>query len=253
MEVLISIYLFIIGTVFGSFYNVVGYRLPNGDSIAFPPSHCPNCNHKLRFWELIPIISFIFQKGKCTNCKEKISFIYPFFEGLTGFLFVLSYLSFGLTPKLIIALTFISMLIIIIVSDYEYMIIPDEVLIFFGVLLFIEILLINGPLKALESIFHGLIAFLIMFLLKKFGDFIFKKESMGGGDIKLLFIFGMVLTSPIAILSIFLGSLIGLPISLVMLKKDNSHIIPFGPFLSAGAIILLLMHIDLNTIISWYI
>ncbi len=253
MEVLISIYLFIIGTVFGSFYNVVGYRLPNGDSIAFPPSHCPNCNYKLKFWELIPIISFIFQKGKCTNCKEKISFIYPFFEGLTGILFVLSYLSFGLTPKLIIALTFISMLIIIIVSDYEYMIIPDEVLIFFGILLFIEILLINGPLIALKSIFHGLIAFLIMFLLKKFGDFIFKKESMGGGDIKLLFIFGMVLTSPIAILSIFLGSLIGLPISLVMLKKDNSHIIPFGPFLAAGAIILLLMHIDLNTIISWYI
>ncbi len=253
MEVLISIYLFIIGTVFGSFYNVVGYRLPNGDSIAFPPSHCPNCNHKLKFWELIPIISFIFQKGKCTNCKEKISFIYPFFEGLTGILFVLSYLSFGLTPKLIIALTFISMLIIIIVSDYEYMIIPDEVLIFFSILLFIEILLINGPLIALKSILHGLIAFIIMFLLKKFGDFIFKKESMGGGDIKLLFIFGMVLTSPIAILSIFLGSLIGLPISLVMLKKDNSHIIPFGPFLAAGAIILLLMHIDLNTIISWYI
>lgn len=253
MEVLISIYLFIIGTVFGSFYNVVGYRLPNGDSIAFPPSHCPNCNYKLKFWELIPIISFIFQKGKCTNCKEKISFIYPFFEGLTGILFVLSYLSFGLTPKLIIALTFISMLIIIIVSDYEYMIIPDEVLIFFGILLFIEILLINGPLIALKSILHGLIAFIIMFLLKKFGDFIFKKESMGGGDIKLLFIFGMVLTSPIAILSIFLGSLIGLPISLIMLKKDNSHIIPFGPFLAAGAIILLLMHIDLNTIISWYI
>ena len=122
----------------------MGYRLPKGESIVFPPSHCPKCNHKLTFFELIPILSYVFQKGKCKKCHQKISLFYPIFEALTGILFVLSYLSYGLSYELIIVLTFISMMIIIVVSDYNYLIIPDSVLIIFGSLLLIEILLING-------------------------------------------------------------------------------------------------------------
>lgn len=252
MEVAIGIFLFIIGTIFGSFYNVVGYRLPKGESIVFPPSHCPKCNHKLTFFELIPILSYVFQKGKCKKCHQKISLFYPIFEALTGILFVLSYLSYGLSYELIIVLTFISMMIIIVVSDYNYLIIPDSVLIIFGSLLLIEILLINGLNAALLALLDGILAFITMFLLKKLGDFIFKKESMGGGDIKLLFLFGMVLSYPIAILSIFVGSLIGLPIALLILYKKKDHVIPFGPFLAAGATLLLLLNIDINTIINLY-
>ncbi len=247
-----NIIMFVVGIIFGSFYNVVGYRIPKGKSIVFPPSHCPNCGHKLKSYELIPILSYFIQKGKCRKCHEKISLFYPIFELLTGILFMLAYISFGLTSKLIIAITFISLLIIITVSDYNYMIIPDSVLIFFGTLLLIEIYIIYGPNKALTSIFDGILSFIFMFLLKKFGDFIFKKESMGGGDIKLLFIFGMVLTFPIAILSIFVGSLIGLPLSILIISKNSDHIIAFGPFLALGAIVLLLSKIDLNTIISFY-
>lgn len=252
MEILLCIFLFIIGTIFGSFYNVVGYRLPKGESIVFPPSHCTNCNHKLTFFELIPIISYIFQKGKCKHCGQKISLFYPIFETLTGILFVLCYLSFGLTPNLIIALTFVSLMIIITVSDYHYLIISDGVLITFSVILFIEILLINGLNAALYSILNGILAFITMFLLKKLGDFIFKKESMGGGDIKLMFIFGMTLTYPIAILSIFVGSLIGLPIALLIIWSKKDHVIPFGPFLAAGATLLLLLQINLDTILNLY-
>ena len=252
MEILIGIFLFIMGTIFGSFYNVVGYRLPKGESIIFPPSHCTNCNHKLTSLELIPVLSYIFQKGKCKHCHQKISLFYPIFELLTGILFVLCYLSFGLTPQLIIALTFVSLMIIIIVSDYHYLIISDEVLITFGIILFIEMLIINGLNSALYSLLNGLLAFITMFLLKKLGDFLFKKESMGGGDVKLLFIFGMVLTYPIAILSIFLGSLIGLPIALIILWKKKNNIIPFGPLLSIGATILLLLQINLETLVNLY-
>ena len=252
MTIFISIFMFIMGTIFGSFYNVVGYRLPKGESIVFPPSHCPKCNHKLTFFELIPILSYIFQKGKCKKCHQKISLFYPIFEALTGILFVLSYLSYGLSYELIIVLTFISMMIIIVVSDYNYLIIPDSVLIIFGSLLLIEILLINGLNAALLALLDGILAFITMFLLKKLGDFIFKKESMGGGDIKLLFLFGMVLSYPIAILSIFVGSLIGLPIALLILYKKKDHVIPFGPFLAAGATLLLLLNIDINTIINLY-
>jgi len=252
MEYLSFILVFIIGTVFGSFYNVVGYRLPKGESIVAPPSHCPNCNTRLGALELFPVLSYIFQKGKCKHCQKRISAFYTIFELLTGLLFLLSYISFGFSLQLIIVLTFISMLIIIVVSDYNYMIISDEVLIFFGIILGLEIFLINGPNEFVKSIASGILAFVTMFAIKKFGDFIFKKESMGGGDIKLMFIFGLVLGYPVAIMSIFVGSIIGLPISLILLNKNTEHIIPFGPFLAAGAIILLLLHINLDTILNLY-
>lgn len=252
MEVFILIFIFVIGTLLGSFYNVVGYRLPKGQSIVFPPSHCPNCNHRLGASELIPILSFIFLKGKCKHCRQKISAFYPIFEFLTGLLFVISYIIFGPTKEFLLAITFVSLLIIIVVSDYEFMIIEDSVLIFFSILLFAEIWWVNGLTKALYSLLNGILAFFTMWALKKFGDFLFKKESMGGGDIKLLFIFGMVLSYPIAILSIFLGSLIGLPISLIIMAKKKAHIIPFGPFLALGAIILFFTQIDIQTIIDFY-
>lgn len=252
MELFCLIIFFIIGTVFGSFYNVVGYRLPKGESIIYPSSHCPNCNNKLKTLELIPVLSYIFQKGKCKHCQTKISTFYPLFELLTGILFALSYIAFGLTPNLLIALTFISMLIIIIVSDYKYMIINDEVLIFFGLTLAVEISIIYGFNTLTAHIVSAVLAFLTMYLIKKIGDFLFKKESMGGGDIKLMFIFGLVLGYPMAILSIFVGSMVGFPISLIMLNKNTQHIIPFGPFLGIGAIIILLLQLDLDIILQLY-
>lgn len=243
-------FFFILGTIMGSFYNVVGLRLPNGESIISPPSHCPKCNHRLKATELIPIISFVLQKGKCKNCKDKISWYYPVFEFISGILFGLAYLSFGLTPQLVIVITFISMLLIIIVSDIHYMIIPDEVLLFFSILLALEIGEINGWMALLSRLLSGVGAFVCMFLLKKIGDFIFKQESMGGGDIKLMFVLGLTLEFPIALLSIFVGSLVGLPISLLFLKKNSEHIVPFGPYLAIGAIVLLLLHVDVNILIN---
>jgi leader peptidase (prepilin peptidase)/N-methyltransferase len=250
MEIYYAIVFFIFGTILGSFYNVVGYRLPRGESIAFPSSHCTKCGHKLTPFELIPIFSFLIQRGKCTKCGDKISWFYTIFEFLTGILFATSYLVFGLSIEFLIAITFISMLIIIIISDYQTMIIPDELLIVTGILLLIEIYIKSGFNGLLTSIVNGIIMFVIMFLIKKIGDFIFKKESMGGGDIKLMFIYGMVLGLPTSCISICLASFIGLPISLILLKNSKSHEIPFGPFLAIAAIILVLCKIDINWIID---
>ena len=241
---------FILGTILGSFFNVVGWRIPKGESIVSPPSHCPNCNHRLKFWELIPIISFILQGGKCTSCKQKISIFYPIFEFSCGLLFAISFISFGISWELLVALTFISMLIIIMVSDFNFMIIPDEVLIFFGVLISLEIGFIYGFQDLFIKLGNGCLAAFLMYLLKLLGDFIFKKESMGGGDIKLLFVFGIVLGWELSILSIFLGSLIGLPLSLIVLYKKKDHIVPFGPYLSLGAIVILLTKLDINMILN---
>lgn len=151
---------------------------------------------------------------------------------------------------MVIALTFISMLCIIVLSDYEYMIISDEVLIFFSIALTIELLIKDGLASTGIHLLEGILAFFTMWGIKKIGDFMFKKESMGGGDIKLMFVFGLVLGYPLAIISIFVGSIIGLPISLIIVAKKSSHEIPFGPFLSAGALILLLSQIDFNAIIK---
>lgn len=249
MEVYYLVVFFILGTVLGSFFNVVGYRLPLKESIITPPSHCPKCNHKLTMIELIPIFSYLFQKGKCRHCQKKISPFYLVFELVTGILFSIVYLIYGLTPDIIIPLTFISMLIIITISDYNYMIINDSVLLFFTVLLSIEIIIINGPEALVQSFINMVLAFFTMWAIKKLGDFIFKRESMGGGDIKLLGVFGLVLGYPMAILSIFLGSIVGLPIAL--LTANNKHIIPFGPFLAVGALIIVLTKIDTNVINSF--
>jgi len=250
MVIYFIICFFILGMILGSFFNVVGDRLPNGESIVKPSSHCPHCKHKLTAIELIPILSYLIQGGKCKKCKKKIPIIHPIFEFGCGMIFALTYLSFDISLELLIALTFISMLLIIIVSDIKYMIIPDEVLIVTGIILFIEIGSIYG-LKVLGlSILNGLISFTIMFLIKKLGDFMFKKESMGGGDIKLLFFFGLMFGWEMAIVAIFIGSIVGLPISLLILYKKSSHIVPFGPFLSIGAIVVLLLQIDFQMIIN---
>lgn len=241
---------FMLGAILGSFYYVVAYRIPKGESIISPPSHCPNCNHRLGPLELVPIFSWLLQLGKCKNCKCKISIFYPLFEIVCGLLFGFSYLSFGFSLDLIVVLTFVSMIMIIILSDIYYMIISDGVLIFFSISLFIEMFIIYGYKYALMHLLYGIISFFIMYSLKLLGDFIFKKESMGGGDIKLLFVFGLMFGWQMSIVSIFLSAIIGLPISLIMMKKDSEHVIPFGPYLGIAAIIIVLFKIDINFVLD---
>lgn len=250
MYYVLIIMFFIIGTIFGSFYNVVGYRIPKGESILYPGSHCPKCNHKLKSIELIPILSFLFLGGKCKKCGEKISWFYPIFEFVSGVLFALCFVVFGYSLDCLFYIVFISMLLIIIISDYQTMIIPDSVLIIsFGILIIIKFFMSSIEVVGM-SLLAGIAAFIFMLLLKLFGDFIFKKESMGGGDIKLMAIYGFVLGFPMAIISVFLAAVIGLPISLIVLKSKKSHEIPFGPFLAISAIIIVLLKLDFNKVID---
>lgn len=249
MIIYYSIVFFVFGLMFGSFYNVVGYRLPKKESLAFPSSHCTVCNHKLSPFELIPVLSFLFLGGKCRKCKTKISWYYTIFELFTGLLFLLSYLKFGLTPNFFISIVLSSILVIVIISDYKYYIIPDEIIIVGVLLLMIGKFLAGGfetstfeLISAFSSLglslIHGFLSFIIMYLIKLLGDFLFKKESMGGGDIKLMFVIGMALSFPLSIFSIFVASFIALPIAIMLTKKNSENIVPFGPFLSAGALIL---------------
>lgn len=250
MDIYYTIVSFIFGITLGSFYNVVGYRLPREQSLIHPSSHCTSCNHKLGLWDLVPVFSFLFLGRKCRYCKQKISWFYPFFEFMTGLLFAISYIIFGATIEFFISITFISMLLIIIISDYQTMIIPDELLIFCGAILMILIGIDKGLIGLGYAVLDGVIAFIIMYLIKKLGDFLFKKESMGGGDIKLMFIFGLVLGLPMTLVSIFIAAFIGLPISLYILYMKKEHEIPFGPFLAVAAIMIMLTQLNLDKLIE---
>lgn len=253
MEIYYIVVAFLFGITFGSFFNVVGSRVPNKESIVYPPSHCTNCNHVLGWMELIPIVSFLIQGGKCKKCKQKISWFHPLYEFATGVLFALCYFIFGASLELIIALTFVSILMILIVSDYYYMIIPDEILIVGIIALIIEYFLIYGYRDTFMALGSGIASFAIMYLIKLFGDWMFQKESMGGGDIKLLFLIGMVIGFPLSIVNIFLASAIALPISIMILYRNKTNIIPFGPFLSIAAMILFFSQIDMKLLIEFLV
>ena len=232
----------IIGYYLGDLYSNIGYRLPNGDVIKYPSIN--NSDNKINLIKLIPIISYFLLKKDSYNVTSLL------FQILSSILFVVTYLIFGLSMHTLFILTFISLLLIIIVSDYYYMIICDEVLIVFGIILFIEIYFMNGINGLINSLIGGVVSFIVMFLIKKIGDFLFKKESMGGGDIKLLLIFGIVLGLPTSLFTIFIGSLIALPASIVTLKGNDNHIIPFGPFLSMSAIFLILFNSTITNLIK---
>ncbi|HPE14722.1 MAG TPA: prepilin peptidase [Bacilli bacterium] len=250
MDAVYIIIFFVFGLFFGSFYNVVGDRLPNNLSIVKPRSMCPNCGKTLKWYELIPVFSFIFLGGKCKSCKARISLFYPITEIGCGFLFALSYYVFGFSYDLAIALTLSSLFIIILVSDLNYLIIPDEVIIFFSIFLIVLNFVCLGYMDGLVSFINGAVLFIIMFLLLKLGNYIFKKESLGGGDVKLMFVLGMTMPLINSFMALFVGAVLALVASLIVIFKTRDNVVPFGPFLVAGSIIVLFLGEYFTKIIS---
>lgn len=243
----------LLGLIFGSFYNVVGVRLSKGQSIVYPRSHCVFCKHTLSFFELIPVLSYIFLRGRCKVCKNKISIMYPLIEVFTGVLFGLSFYVYGFSIGLILSLLLSSLFIIVVVTDLNYYIIPDSIVIIFGVLFFIYNIISKGFLGACTHLVYGLVMFMLMYLIMLLGNYLFKEESLGGGDIKLMGILGMISTPIVSICSLALSAFIALPTSLFFLFFKKDKIIPFGPFLVAASLIIMFMKIDASDIINFLI
>ncbi|WP_040228956.1 prepilin peptidase [Bhargavaea cecembensis] len=225
---------FIYGLVFGSFFNVVGLRVPKGESIVRPPSHCPNCGRRLTAADLVPFFSFVFLKGKCRGCGSKIQWVYPVMELLTGISFALSFLRFGFSGELIVALLFMSLLVIITVSDLAYMLIPDKFLLLFGVPL--AVLRVALPLDPWWDSVAAAIVLPGVLLVTA----IVSKGGMGGGDIKLYVAIGIVLGTVDSFLSLFFAALLGAVFGIIHLRrqgKGRRTPIPFGPWIALGAAI----------------
>ena len=253
METYIYIMIFIFGSVMGSFLNVLAVRLSNNESILWPGSHCHNCNHRLRWYELIPVVSYLIQKGRSRCCHTIIPISYLIIEIVTGVLYMVSYHSFGFSYDFIISLIFISSLIVIIVSDIEYMIILDEIIAISSILIILLELVFYGLDYTVYKILAGIFAFITMYVIKLIGDRMFKRESMGGGDIKLMFLFGIVLGYPLAICDIFLATFIAFPVAIFILFSRRDNLIPFGPFLAMGAILIHISKVNIDGIINFLI
>lgn len=255
---------FILGIFISYFIEILGYRLPKGEDL-FRKSTCDKCNHDLKIYEKIPVISFIIQRGRCNYCHQKISKMYIVFEIITGLLFALTYYSFCNENLSVLRITFgilfISSLIIVCYSDIKYMIISDEILIVFSSIitllkLFIqysneEILnLMDLGYAIIDILIDVIVMYLIMFAIKKIGDFVFKKESLGKGDLKLMAYIAIVLGFKLSIVTIFIASFIALPVAIISNLKKDKIMIPFGPYLAIGAMILFLAKIDFNSLLE---
>ena len=251
MNVFYLIIFFIFGTLFGSFFTVVGLRLPKHLNFTNTRSHCDSCKHELSLLDMVPILSYVLLKGRCRYCGTKISPTSTYMEIFCGVLFALSYYAFGFSYNLLIALGIVSLLIILSVSDITYFIIPDEVLIFFSGYFIIINTLNHGVRYAIMYIISGALLFSVMYLIMLIGNFLFKKETLGGGDIKLMFVIGLVLHPFFGLILIFIASFIALPVSLLILYKKNQNLVPFGPFLLISFTLIYFTKIDIDMVFNW--
>jgi leader peptidase (prepilin peptidase) / N-methyltransferase len=246
LEYLGNLGFFLVGLIFGSFFNVVGLRLPKNQPFVNDRSHCPSCYHTLAWYELIPVLSYILQLGRCRHCKGKISIIYPTMELVTGILFMICYIRFGGSLEVAVGLSLMSLLVIIFVTDIRYMIIPNKVLLFF--LPIFILLRIIVPLDPWWSPVTGAITgFGIIALI-----ILVSSGGMGAGDMKLFAVLGIVLGFKMVLLAFFLSCLIGalVGIFLMLIKRiDRKQPIPFGPYIVIGTI---LAYFYGDTILQWY-
>ena len=251
MKIFYTIVFVALGLLFGSFYNVVGLRLLKKESLLMPRSHCLSCNHILKWYELIPVASYIFLKGRCKNCHSKISFMYPVVEVLTAILFGISFYKYGFSTEFFLSLLLSSVLMIVVVTDLTDYIIPDVIVVITGVLIFIYNIVTKGFIEACTYVLYGMIIFLLMYLLMIFGNTVFKEESLGGGDIKLMGVLGMINKPIISVVGLALAALIALPSSLFFMINKKDKIIPFGPFLIIAIILIMFLKIDTADIIDF--
>ena len=243
---------FVLGLIVGSFSNVCIYRIPRNESVIYPASHCPKCRTKIKPIDNIPLLSYILLKGRCRNCGSKISIQYPVVEFLTGLIYLIIYLIYGLSIQSLVYIILSSALIIIAFIDLQEQIIPD-IISLPGIVVGLILSFIVPYISFINSALGALVGGGIILIIAWVGSIIFKKEAMGGGDVKLTAMIGAFLGWRYTIISLFLGFFLGAltGIILIMTKiKKREDAIPFGPYIALGSIITLLCG---EKIISWYI
>jgi leader peptidase (prepilin peptidase) / N-methyltransferase len=240
------------GLALGSFMNVCIYRIPLKKSIVRPPSSCPNCGEKIRFYDNIPLISYLLLLGKCRHCRHPLAWHYPVVEALTGLLSMALFIRYGLSYQYFLSLLFAATLVTISFIDLHHKIIPD-VLSLSGILVGWAASFVSGTISWLDSLMGIIIGGGSLFLIAVIYERITDKEGMGGGDIKLLAMIGAWMGWRQLHLIILISSLVGATVGslfLLIARKGFRVRIPFGPFLSLGALLCFFFGPEL---MNWYL
>ncbi|MBR4177971.1 MAG: prepilin peptidase [Bacilli bacterium] len=249
MDIFIIVCLGVFGAILGSFLGCMGYRIPNKIKTTYPSSFCSSCKKPLKWYMNIPLISYIVQGGKCAYCKENIGFIYFLTELLGASLFILNYCMFRFNIEFFIATILVCVLIVTIVSDFKYYYISDRVLIISIICLLVTFFVFLNMTDVINRIVSAIIIFLLMYGIKILGNSMFNQESLGDGDIKLMGVIGLALGWLNSLVSLVFASILGLIFSIITIKRNKEGIIPFGPFLIIGALLV----VYLSPVISPYL
>jgi len=247
MTIVFTVYFFLLGLLITSFTNVVGLRVPVGESIVHPRSHCPTCGHVLGPLELTPVLGYVVLGGKCRSCGQAISIKYPALELLGGVLYAYAFWQFGWSMELALTLTLTSLLFILTMSDLAYMLIPNKILLFF-----LPMALIVRYLSPLENwynpIIGGIVGFVLLFVI-----FLASRRGMGAGDVKLFGLLGIFLGPLHVVIALFVSAFVGSVIGLTLLgtgRVRRKQPIPFVPSIAIGT---LLTYYFADDWVSWYL
>ena len=235
------------GAAVGSFLNVCIGRIPEGLSIVPPPSRCPQCGHPIRFYDNIPVLSFLLLRGRCRDCRGRISFRYPLIELLTALFAWLLFRRYGLTLAFPVVFVFICTLIVISFIDLDHQIIP-HLLTLSGIPLFAVLAVLFMGLTAVDAFLGVMIGAGMLYFVAVYYEALTGREGMGGGDVNLLAMLGAFLGWKsllfILLVSSLLGAVVG--IAFILFKgKDMKYAVPFGPFLCIAAVVHLFFGGDL--------
>jgi leader peptidase (prepilin peptidase)/N-methyltransferase len=239
--------IFVLGSIVGSFCNVVIYRLPQEKSIVTPGSQCRSCGNSIRPWDNLPLLSYFLLKGRCRSCREPISVRYPVVEFISGMLFMWLYFKFGFSMSFAVYALMVSALLVVALIDFDHKIIPNTITLP-GIAVGLGLSVWALPITPLASLLGLLIGGTLFYLIA-----LVSKGGMGGGDIKLIAMIGAFLGWQGALFTIFSGALVGSLVGMMLMllgRKGRKDKVPFGPFLSCGAILFILSGDDL---IQWYL
>ena len=250
--ILLCLLSFVLGLFIGSFLNVCIYRIPKGESVIWPPSHCPKCGERIKPYDNIPVISYFLLKGRCRNCAERISWQYPVVELLTGILTAATACKFGVSFSTFYYLLLVYYLIVVSFIDLKTMEVPVKLS--YGALLSGLLLSFFVPQHSFKEAVFGASfgAGIILFIIETY-YVLTGKEGMGYGDANIMAVVGAFLGWKKVLLTLFFASLVGAAtgITLILLRRsDREKPIPFGPFIAAGALISLYFG---DRLINWYL
>jgi len=249
---MVTVFAFLFGTVVGSLLNVCIYRLPKEESIVAPRSRCPACQSPIHALDNIPLVSFALLRGRCRACGASIAWRYPLVEALTGILFALTVVRFGVTLQAAFLLTFLAGLIVISFIDLDHQIIPNVITLPGIPLGILTGFLFRDP-PLLDRLIGALAGAGFLYLVLFYGGVLYGQEAMGEGDLNLIAMVGAFLGWKAVIVTILVGCLVGsaVGLSLIALRRlGRRQHIPFGPFLSLGAVVALFWG---DRLIAWYL